>query len=327
MNLSLLAALLFLQSPEPQAACQAGQIVVDADGHCCWPGQAWKRRGCHGKPYCPPGLVADRRDHCVPAPQPAPAPQPQTYNPYPDVPQPVPQPQTYNPYPDAPQAPSPTFAGVPARPAVPVRFTAARPGDAYEVEVLVSGMPSCKTPCELLLPPDRYKLRVSGSAHFSEKLSVLDRPMNLQIERSSGGWKAFGAVSVAVGGAAFVGGLAAGWLIFLSTSLGDRLEPYPADPYWARKRNQALLACGGVSLVGAVLAVTGGVIGFKKAGHTGIRPVKETAALPAPAPEAPAVEPAAEPPNARRNEPPIELLAVGAAPTENGVQVGAVFAF
>ena len=346
MNLTVLAALLFLQypdapqqQPQPQSVCQAGQIVVDAEGHCCWPGQAWKKRGCHGKPYCPQGLVADRRDNCVPAQAPAPQPQPQ-YQP-PPQPQYQPQPGTYNPYPDAPQAPG-TFAGVPTMPApnaVPVRFTAAKPEDSYEVEVLTNGMPVCKTPCELRLVPDRhaYKVRVKGAAHFSDKLRVLNQPMDLQIQRGSGGFKALGTVSVIVGGVAFAGGLVASGLVALAAQSDRNEHRYPTDPNWARKRNEKLAITGSVGFAGLVVAVVGGVVGFKKAGQTGVTEVRASQA-PAPAPEAapapegapapaPEAAPPPPPPSSRRDEPALQLLAIGAAPTENGVQLGALFAF
>ncbi|HEY3448117.1 MAG TPA: hypothetical protein VGK67_17300 [Myxococcales bacterium] len=321
MNLGLLAALLFLQSPAPQPACQVGQVIVDDEGHCCWPGQSWKRRGCQGKPHCPPGMVATHHACAPPAPMGYPATPSQAPTGYPTVPS---------------QAPSPTFAGVPTMPspyAVPVRFTASKPEDSYEVEVLTGGMPVCKTPCELRLVPNRYQLRVRGSARFSDKLLVLNQPMDLKVEHASGGWKALGTASVIVGAVAFAGGLTASGLVFLSAeSNRDPVgRPFPSDPSWARKRNEKLLVCGGVSLVGAALAITGGVIGFKRAGHTGFTQARAPAApapaaTPAPDTDTPAAAPV-QPTSTRHDEPAFELLAIGAAPTENGVAVGAVFSF
>ncbi|MGC4117589.1 MAG: hypothetical protein QM765_24130 [Myxococcales bacterium] len=330
MTLSILAAILFLQAPEsapavapagypaPQPACAVGQIIVDDAGHCCWPGQSWKRNNCHGKPHCPPGLAATRNT-CVPAAAPA------TYPAYPAVPG---------------QAPSPTFAGVPTQPVgvpVPVRFTAAKPDDSYEVEVLTSGMPVCKTPCELQLVPDRYKVRVRGSGHFSEKLRVLDQPMDLKIEHASGGWKVLGTVSIAVGSAAFVVGLAGSAAVFLTaqTDRNDTRYPYPADPNWARKRNEKLAITGSISFAGLVVAVVGGVVGLKNAGRNDISPIRRPSA-PGPAPSevapdtdnAPAPAPAAEPEKtSERDEPALQLVGIGAAPTENGMQFGAMFTF
>ena len=238
MNLALLSALLFLQTPPAEPACQVGQVIVDLAQHCCWPGQTWSDSiaSCTGAIVCPSGMVASE-SMCMPAPA--------TVTP----PAPVALP------------PSPVFA------TVPVRFAAANPGDSYEVEVVTAGSPVCKTPCELRLVPARHKVRVSGTAKFGQRLDVLYAPMDLRIESRDELWKDLGIASIAVGGATFLAGVGYSYLYLMLNSMVA-----PREPDWARRRNETLLKAGGVAVLGAAIGVVGGVAGLRKAGHNRIAP-------------------------------------------------------
>ncbi len=248
--MALLArALLVLLASTPVAAlgqsqCQIGQTIVDQLGHCCWPGQGWApdRQACVGEPLCPTGMRSESGT-CVADAQPQPL----------LVPTRMP---VRPPVQAAPPAVQPTPIQVPAPTAtVPVHFVSVEEGDVYDVSVDNKYAHTCRTPCHVLLTPGLHRIWVRGAAEFGEKIWVGREAGTVRIERRNGGFLALGIVSVAVGGAAVLGG---GFVAMLGQIGGDVSEP----------GNEGVRNLGlGCAIGGAVLAVVGGVVGFGAKGH------------------------------------------------------------
>ncbi|MGC4113732.1 MAG: hypothetical protein QM765_03540 [Myxococcales bacterium] len=186
-------------------------------------------------------------------------------------------------------APVPTVAAPPAAygqpmAPVPVKFVTARDGDNITVTVDNSPEMTCKAPCELNVPPGRHVVKVEGEAQYIDDLNV---PKNgtstAKVGRAKNVWLALGIPSVVIGPVAFVVGF---------------FEAFDSLPIGA-----TLMASG------AVLAIAGGIVGFKLKGNNAITVEHERGR------------------RAERETFAPQLLSVGVAPTNGGGMVGATFAF
>ncbi|HEY3447418.1 MAG TPA: hypothetical protein VGK67_13685 [Myxococcales bacterium] len=287
-TLLLSFALLAVPAAASAQVCPYGLVAVDA-AHCCWPGQAFapERGTCAGVPQCPLGLVP-YGETCIaasaaqPPPQPPPAPA-----------QPQPPPNAYLPMQPQMQMqmqPMPQVFGY------QVQFKARR--ESNEFSVSVDNGISCRTPCELTVPPGRHRVKVEGDARFDDRLNFPAGPSTVQIEKRRGGGVALGVVSLAIGiPAAVVGGFV-GLLGYLNTSNG----------IGAASMRNTMYGGLGVMAAGVTLAAVGGGVGFGIAGKNRVRFARASADEPG-------------------ETPPVQLLSMGVAPTKGGGMAGATFAF
>ncbi|HEY3447417.1 MAG TPA: hypothetical protein VGK67_13680 [Myxococcales bacterium] len=308
---SLILSLVVLVAPAAAAAqvCPYGLVAVDA-AHCCWPGQAFapERGICAGAPECPPGLMA-YGETCIAssaAAQPQPPPEPELPQPLPPPPPPPPPPPGGYQLPPSVEYQAPPPAAYPVMPpqAQPmpqvfgsqVRFEAKKAGNEFVVSVDQAG--TCRTPCELMVPPGRHHVKVEGDARFHQRLDFPAGPSVVQIDKLRAGGVALGVVGLAVGiPAAVVGGFF-GLVGFLSNY---------GNSYSSSSATEMTYAGFGVMAAGITLAAVGGGIGFGMAGHNKLRFAQaEADELKAPA---------------------VQLLSMGVAPTNGGAMAGATFAF
>ncbi|HEY3447419.1 MAG TPA: hypothetical protein VGK67_13690 [Myxococcales bacterium] len=286
---TLILSFVLLAVPTAASAqvCPYGLVAVDA-AHCCWPGQAFApdRGTCAGVPQCPPGL-APYGETCIASgaaaqPQAQPAGQPLP------PPPPPPPPAAYQPMPQQVPMQMPQVFGY------PVRFEAKKEG--HEFTVSVDNGISCRTPCDLTVPPGRHHVKVEGDARFEEHLNFPASPTTVQIERR-GAIRALGIVGLAVGiPAAAIGGVFGmlGWI---------------ANESYSNSSNRNVMYGGlGVMAAGVTLAAVAGGVGFGLAGHNKAKFARADADEPGEAP-------------------PVQLLSLGAVPTNGGGMVGATFAF
>ncbi len=281
-KLTLLLVLLAAPAAAAEPTCPYGLVAVDAS-HCCWPGQTFAvdRDACAGTPQCPAGLVASGETCLVPA---APVQQPQ----------PAAEPTAPPPAHEATAPPLP-----PEVLGHPVRFEARHEGQEFTVSV--GGGVSCRTPCELTVPPGRHRVEVEGDASFRDDFTFPASPSLVLIERRSGGRAALGIVGLAVGIPATVVGL----VVVLAGAIATDLATGPASREGARNM---LIAGGVIAAAGVTFVAVGAGVGFGTAGKNRLRFARASGDRPG-------------------EEPPVRLVGLGAAPAEGGAMLGATLAF
>ncbi len=183
---------------------------------------------------------------------------------------------------------------------VPVRFVSASEGETFQVSVDDKHVTTCTTPCEVRLTRGRHRIYVHGPATFGKKIDVRGSAAEVRIERRSNSMLAMGVVSIAAGGLSAVVGANLALYGALLTSTFDS----PAD----RANKEGLRDAGLVMLVvGATVAVVGGVAGLTGMGHNRMDLVPERSA-------------SALPDGLR-------LQGLAVAPTQGGAMAGATFSF
>ncbi|HEY3452708.1 MAG TPA: tetratricopeptide repeat protein [Myxococcales bacterium] len=183
-------------------------------------------------------------------------------------------------------APQPAYAMQPANQLVPVKFVTARDGDNITVTVDNSPEMTCKAPCELNVPAGRHVVKVEGEAQYVDDINVpRNSASTAKIGRSKPVWLALGIPSVILGPVTFVAGVGYG-LAYDNLPVGATLM-----------------------VTGIVVAVVGGVIGFKFKGNNAITLDRERGR------------------HAERETFDPQLLSVGLAPIKGGGMMGATFAF
>ncbi|MGC4121717.1 MAG: PEGA domain-containing protein [Myxococcales bacterium] len=290
---TLILTLVVMAVPAAASAqvCPYGLVAVDA-AHCCWPGQTFapERGTCAGAPQCPAGLVP-YGETCIASNTAQPQPQPAGTT----LPPPPPPPANYQQVPpqQVQMQPMPQVFGY------PVRFEAKKEGQEFSVSV-DNGI-SCRTPCELTVPPGRHKVRVEGDAHFDDRVNFPASPSTVVVEKR-GGIHALGVAGLAVGiPCAAVGGVV--------SLLGYAIQ-YGTGSSSARSTGQSMMYGGaGVAVFGVVFAAVGGGVGFGLAGKNRLKFAREA--------NSEADEPA----------PAFQLVSAGVVPTKDGGMAGATFAF
>ncbi len=171
-------------------------------------------------------------------------------------------------------------------PPMPVRFTAVRDGDEFEVNV--DGA-TCRTPCELQITPGKHRVEVTGAASYSDSVNfpASAGALEAKIGRRKGGFLALGIASVCAGG--FTA------LIGLGLTANGVLD----------EDDDTVITGLAVLGTGVVVAIAGGIVGFKLKGSNDVK--LDDAPRSAFAPQ---------------------LIGLGVTPTPHGgAQIGAAFAF
>lgn len=168
---------------------------------------------------------------------------------------------------------------------VPVKFVPRRDGDNLTVTIDNRPDLTCKAPCELNVPPGRHVVKVEGDTKYIDDINV---PKNFgstaRIGRAKNVWLALGIPSVVLGPLMVVGGFGA-WA-------AGALNPEPAV---------------GIMAGGVVLAIAGGIVGFKLKGKDEISLERDR--------------------HSGRETFQPALVGLGVAPTNGGAMAGATFVF
>lgn len=144
-----------------------------------------------------------------------------------------------------------------ARADVPVRFLSEEEGESFEVSIDLPGSPSCRTPCELALPPGRVRARFTGSRSFAKRLTIPDRPAVVRVKERSSLRTGFGIAGSVVGGATVIGSS----IYLMGSMMGDPAPDADMERVRESKNRGTVLGLGGIG-VGVGVLVSSVLNGF-----------------------------------------------------------------